>query len=114
MTTESEKWLNCPMCETPTYVKRWVRTKLYDRQEAWCYCFRCEWKGLLRPESKGAIKIYRAWVNQPSASQPLHHMHGTFCIAVHDRPGNVRLYFTEGPIHSMDANPMCITRADKI
>ena len=37
-------------------------------------------------------------------------MHGMKCIAVHDRPGNVRLYFTEGDIHSMDADPLGISR----
>ena len=53
---------------------------------------------------------YRAWINQPSTLQPLHSLHGTKCIAVHDRPGNVRLYFTEGPVHSMDASPLCISK----
>jgi hypothetical protein len=55
-------------------------------------------------------KIYRAWINQPSTLQPLHRLHGTYCIAVEDRPGNVRLYFTEGAIHSMDADPICISK----
>lgn len=54
-------------------------------------------------------KTYRAWINQPSTLQPLHKLHGTYCIAVEDRPGNVRLYFTEGPVHSMDADPLWIT-----
>ena len=65
-----------------------------------------------------ADKIYRAWINQPSTLQPtlqpLHHMHGKRCIAVEDRPGNVRLYvrlyFTEGPVHSMDAKPLWISK----
>jgi hypothetical protein len=55
-------------------------------------------------------KIYRAYINQPSTLQPLHKLHGKSCIAVHDRPGNVRLYFTEGTIHSLDADPLCISR----
>lgn len=54
-------------------------------------------------------KPYRALINQPSTHQPLHHLHGTRCIAVEDRPGNVRLYFTHGEIHSMDADPSCIS-----
>ncbi len=54
--------------------------------------------------------IYRAWINQPSTLQPLHALHGRVCIAVHDRPGNVRLYFTEGETLSMDADPLCISK----
>lgn len=53
---------------------------------------------------------YRAWINQPSTLQPLHALHGRVVIAVHDRPGNVRLFFTEGTTHSMDADPSCISR----
>lgn len=53
---------------------------------------------------------YRAWINQPSTLQPLHHLHGKMCIAWNDRPNNVRLFFTEGSIHSMDVDPKCVTR----
>lgn len=53
--------------------------------------------------------IFRAWINQPSTLQPLHHLHGQRCIAVRDRPGNLRLYFTEGDILSMDVSPMCVS-----
>lgn len=53
---------------------------------------------------------YRAWINQPSTLDPLHHLHGMKCIAWNDRPGNVRLFFTEGPVHSMDAKPLWITK----
>jgi len=54
--------------------------------------------------------IFRAWINQPSTLQPLHHLHGTPCIAMEDRPGNVRLYFVEGAVHSMDADPLSISK----
>ena len=54
-------------------------------------------------------RIFRAWINQPSTLQPLHKLHGTKCIAVEDRPGNVRLYFTDGAIHSMDADLLCVS-----
>jgi len=27
-----------------------------------------------------------------------------------DRPGNVRLYFVEGAVHSMDADPLSISK----
>ena len=53
---------------------------------------------------------YRVWINQPSTLQPLHHLHGKKCIAWNDRPNNVRLFFTDGPIHSMDVDPKCVTR----
>ena len=54
--------------------------------------------------------IYRAWVNQPSTQQPLHHMHGEHCIAQDDGQPTVRLWFTEGSIHSMQAPRECISR----
>jgi len=54
-------------------------------------------------------RIFRAWINQPSTLQPLHYLHGTACIATEDRPGNVRLYFVEGAVHSMDADPSCVS-----
>lgn len=59
------------------------------------------------------MKICRAWINQPSKLQPLHRLHGTRCIAVYNRPGNVQLWFTEGEIHSMDADPLCISEGTK-
>ena len=56
------------------------------------------------------MKLYRAWINQPSTLQPLHALHGTYCIAC-DRDGaNVHLYFTEGDVHSMVAPRTCIAR----
>lgn len=56
------------------------------------------------------MRVYRGWVNQPSTHQPLHSLHGKKCIVIHDRPGNVRLWFTEGEIHSVDADPLCVTQ----
>jgi len=56
------------------------------------------------------MKIYRAWINQPSTLQPLHKMHGTHCI-VHDTGDeSVTLYFTEGVLHSTTALRQCISR----
>lgn len=55
------------------------------------------------------MKICRAWINQPGTLQPLHHLHGRRCIAIYDRPGNVRLWFTEGDVYSMDADPLWIS-----
>lgn len=56
------------------------------------------------------MSIYRAWINQPSTLQPLHHLHGTACI-VHDTGDqSVTLYFTSGDVHSTTALRQCISR----
>jgi len=55
-------------------------------------------------------KLYRAWINQPSTLQPLHHLHGKHCIAQDDGLSIVRLWFTEGDIHSMQAPRECISQ----
>lgn len=49
-------------------------------------------------------RIYRAWINQPSTQQPLHHLHGVTCIAVDDGESTVQLFFTQGDVHSMVAS----------
>jgi hypothetical protein len=54
--------------------------------------------------------IYRAWINQPSTLQPLHHLHGKYCIAHDTHQGSVTIYFTEGDVHSMDVMRSCISR----
>lgn len=57
------------------------------------------------------LKIYRAWINQPSTLQPLHLLHGEYCIAVDDSDfGHVTLYFTEGNTHSCVAPRGCISK----
>jgi hypothetical protein len=42
----------------------------------------------------------RAWANAPSTLQPEHKWHGRLVLAVRDRPGWARVYFTEGHIVS--------------
>ena len=56
------------------------------------------------------MKIYRAWINQPSTQQPLHKLHGRRCI-VHDNIEDtyVTLYFTTGKVHSMIADRLSIS-----
>ena len=56
------------------------------------------------------MTIYRAWINQPSTLQPLHHLHGKFCIAHDTGDQSVTLYFAEGNVHSMTALRKCISR----
>ena len=57
-------------------------------------------------------QIYRAFINHPSTQQPLHHLHGRYCIAVEDakNPHAVTLYFTEGDLHSTTAFRHWISR----
>ena len=55
-------------------------------------------------------QIYRAWINQPSTQQPLHALHGKYCIAHDTGEASLRLYFTEGDLHSMEALRGCISR----
>jgi len=57
------------------------------------------------------MKIYRAWVNQPSTLQPLHSLNGTKCIAVDTGNRSVRIYFTEGPVHSMEVLRECLSKS---
>ena len=48
-------------------------------------------------------RTYRAWINQPSTLQPLNNLHGRYCIVEDDGDVTVRLWFTEGSVHSMQA-----------
>jgi len=56
-----------------------------------------------------ARQIYRAWINQPSTRDPLHAMHGQRCIVEDHGEQSVRLWFTEGETHSMQALRGCVS-----
>jgi hypothetical protein len=56
------------------------------------------------------MSIYRAWINQPSTLQPLHHLHGQRCIVDDKGDQSVTLHFTDGDVHSMTALRQCISR----
>lgn len=56
------------------------------------------------------MKTYRAWINQPSTLQALHHLHGKHCIVQDSGKRSLRIWFTEGEIHSMEALRECISR----
>lgn len=58
----------------------------------------------MRPE------IYRAWINQPSTLQPHNNLHGVSCIVEDDGGQSVRLYFTTGAVHSMEALRNTVSR----
>ena len=49
----------------------------------------------------------KAWVNQPSALQPLHKYHGKIGIAVKENE-TVTVYFTEGEVYSMVVPENCL------
>lgn len=43
---------------------------------------------------------YRAWINQPSKLQPLHHLHGTKVIVTSIDSETAEVFFTEGCVIS--------------
>jgi hypothetical protein len=56
------------------------------------------------------MKIYRAFINQPSTLQPLHTLNGVRCL-VQDNGGNtIKVFFTSGPVHSMQIPRNCVSR----
>lgn len=52
----------------------------------------------------------RMWVNQPSTLQPLHHLHGTNVLAVHEYDSTYRIYFLGGSAVSQQALGMSLSR----
>lgn len=46
------------------------------------------------------MKAQRMWINQPSALQALHALHGTNVIATNDGERTMRVYFLNGAIES--------------
>ncbi len=50
--------------------------------------------------------LRRAWINQPSTQQPLHHLHGVNVLASSDiRDGTCIIYFLGGDVISQECNP---------
>jgi hypothetical protein len=50
----------------------------------------------------GVTNLRRAWINQPSTQQEHHDLHGRRVLAAEDRDGVSRVFFTEGPVVSME------------
>lgn len=50
----------------------------------------------------------RMWVNQPSTLQPLHYLHGTNVLAVHDYTW--RVYFLKDAVESMQSASPCLSK----
>lgn len=54
--------------------------------------------------------IKRMWINQPSTSQPLHHLHGTNVLAHFETSlTTCRIYFLDGSVISQDAPWMSLS-----
>jgi hypothetical protein len=51
----------------------------------------------------------RAWINQPSASQPLHSMHGVRVIALPAQDGYCTVYPVDGDTVSLRASTLCLS-----
>jgi len=49
------------------------------------------------------MDIRRMWINQPSTSQPLHHLHGMNVLAVPEGQHDYRIYFLTGEVISQMA-----------
>lgn len=56
-----------------------------------------------------ANRTYRAWINQPSTLDLFQSYHGQKCIVQDDGELSVRVWFTEGPIHSMVIPRNCVS-----
>lgn len=55
------------------------------------------------------MDIKRMWVDQPSTSQPLHHLDGTNVLAVPEGDG-WRIYFLSGEVVSQVAPKLSLSR----
>lgn len=51
----------------------------------------------------------RMWVNQPSALQQYHALHGTNVLAVREDAATCRIYFLSGPIVSQQIDPLALS-----
>lgn len=53
-------------------------------------------------------ELKRMWINQPSAQQPMHRLHGTNVLAHREYDGLWRIYFLSGSIISQLAPDSCL------
>jgi hypothetical protein len=56
------------------------------------------------------MDTYRAFINQPSTLQPLHALHGARCIVQDNGEKTLRVFFTTGPVQSMQIPRICVSR----
>lgn len=54
-------------------------------------------------------ELNRAWINQPSANQMFHALHGVNVLAQHERDNTVRIYFLSVNIASQQINRNAIS-----
>lgn len=55
------------------------------------------------------IKLYRAWINQPLASQTYHRLHGQH-VLVYQQGSNTRIYFLKGDVISQLIDPLALSK----
>lgn len=55
------------------------------------------------------MKIYRAFINQPSKNQSLHKLHGKRGIAFEKSPKDITMYFSEGDLISIQVQKAFIS-----
>jgi hypothetical protein len=53
--------------------------------------------------------IRRMWINQPSKLQPLHKLHGTNVLAVHEYDSTYCIFFLDGPVVSQQVSRLCLS-----
>lgn len=54
------------------------------------------------------MKVYRAWINQPSTLQPYHKWHGQKVLVV-ENENDVRVYFLDGEVISMKIDRLALS-----
>lgn len=60
------------------------------------------------------MELERMWINQPSTLQQHHNLHGRNVLAVWGKGVKfVRIYFTTGPVVSMEIERICLSRGWK-
>jgi hypothetical protein len=52
----------------------------------------------------------RMWINQPSRFDPLHKWNSTNVLAVHEYDTTYCVYFLSGPVISMQAPKLCLSK----
>ena len=55
------------------------------------------------------VRLDRFWINQPSALQPHHNLHGTNVLAAEERPGTFVCYFLKGDVLNQEIDPSALS-----
>ena len=55
-------------------------------------------------------ELTRMWIDQPSMSQPFHHLNGTNVLAQHEYDDTMRIYFLEGDVVSQQIPRLALSK----